>query len=380
MKSINYIAGLLFIINITGCIVQFIPKTDENQTLLVVEGLITDQPGENTIKLSESVPLGIRATEKPLKGCTVSITDDLDNTFLLTESSIPGTYLTDSATFRGVAGRKYTLHIKTNNSMTTHYSYESLPMEMIPVPPVDSLFYEKVIIKAADGSSGPAEGCQVYLNTYDPQSTCKFYRWDYIETWEFQLPEEFDNIINSTCWITNNSTDINIKNTTELTQNKISRFPLKFISNETDRLSIRYSILVNQYSVSEDEFNYWEKMQRISEEVGTLYDITPSSIEGNIFCVEDPEEQVLGYFSVSAVSSKRIYIDGKFKGLVNIYSRCYEVEIHPQDANAPPPGYWIIIDHSDYDDPYKIITYDNSCVDCTVRGTSTKPDFWEDVK
>ncbi len=103
MKTVSYIAGLLFIMNITGCIVQFIPKTDENQTLLVVEGLITDQPEVYTIKLSESLPLGITTTLKPLKGCTVSITDDLDNTFMLTESSISGTYLTDAETFQGVA-------------------------------------------------------------------------------------------------------------------------------------------------------------------------------------------------------------------------------------------------------------------------------------
>ena len=156
---------------------------------------------------------------QPLKECTVSITDDLENTFLLTESSIPGTYLTDSSTFRGVAGRKYTLHIETNNATATHYSYQSLPVDMIPVPQVDSLFYEKVIIDAADESSGPTEGCQVYLNTSDSQGTCKFIRWDYIETWKIELPTYHtipDIITNRTCWITNNSIDINIKSTSAL--------------------------------------------------------------------------------------------------------------------------------------------------------------------
>jgi len=79
---------------------------------------------------------------------------------------------------------------------------------------------------------------------------------------------------------------------------------------------------VNQYSLNEDEYIYWEKLQNISEEVGSLYDITPSSISGNIFCIEDPAEQVLGYFSVSAKTSKRIYIDGYFRGLVNYYTTC----------------------------------------------------------
>jgi hypothetical protein len=173
---------------------------------------------------------------------------------------------------------------------------------MIAVPAIDSLFYEKVTIKEKTEISGPKEGCQVYLNTHDSYGICSFYRWDYTETWEFRIPYYMANRI---CWITNNSNNITIKNTSVLAQDRITRLPLHFISNETDRLSVRYSILVNQYSINEDEYTYWEKLQNISEEVGSLYDITPSTIPGNIFCVEDPGEYVLGYFSVSAKTSRK---------------------------------------------------------------------------
>ena len=98
------------------------------------------------VKLSRSMPLGKTATLRPLKGCIVSITDDVGNRFFLNESSTPGTYLTDSSIFRGIVGRKYTLHMNTNNATETHYTYESLPIEMRAVPPIDSLFYEKVVI------------------------------------------------------------------------------------------------------------------------------------------------------------------------------------------------------------------------------------------
>ena len=142
-----------------------------------------------------------------------------------------------------------------------------------------------MVIREKDENLFAEEGSQVYLNTEDPLGKCKFYRWDYTETWKFRLPYS---VPNNTCWITNNSDDINIKSTSVLTEDRISRFPVKFISNETDRLNVRYTILVNQYSLNEDEYIYWEKLQNISEEVGGLYDITPSSIPGNIFCIEDP--------------------------------------------------------------------------------------------
>ena len=374
MKSITYL--LILCLLVTGCVEQFIPEIAEDQNLIVVDGIITDQPGVYTIKLSKSSPLGSKILTKPLTGCTVSITDDLNNTVYLTESKLlaeSGTYFTDPLNFSGVPGRKYVLEIKTNNSTTTHYTYRSLPMEMIPVPRIDSLFYKKVTI-----SGKTVEGCQIYLNTHDQADNCRFFRWDYTETWKFQLPL-YATILNRTCWITNNSKRINIKNTSVLSENRINNFPLVFISNETDRLSVRYSILVNQFSVSEDEYNYWEKLQNIAEEVGSLYDITPSSVSGNIYCVEDRDEQVLGYFSVSSKHSKRIYIEENFKGLVDLYSKCTaDTTFGPAPHIGLNVDFWILEDNYYAPPTYKIITYDKSCVDCTVRGTKIKPEFWSE--
>lgn len=361
---------------VSGCITQFVPETDEDQYLVVVEGLITDQPEVYKVKLSMSMPLGRKPVLKPLKGCTVYIDDDHGNTHLLNESATAGTYISDPSSFRGIVGRKYTLHVYTNNSTSARYSYQSLPMEMKAVPPIDTVFHERVTIKEKDQYSGPWEGAQVYLNTFDSQGKCKYYRWDYTETWKFRLPYY---VTNNTCWITNNSSGIHIKNTSVLAEDRVNRYPLKFISNESDRLAVRYSLLVNQYSVNEDEFSYWEKLQNISEEVGSLYDITPASIPGNIFCVEDPGEQVLGYFSVSAKSSRRIYIDENFRGLVNPYSDCPDDTIY---GNAPIPNLgssvWIIEEQPYEMPPFKVLTNKKYCADCTVRGTTTKPDFWED--
>lgn len=114
-------------------------------------------------------------------------------------------------------------------------------MEMKPVPPIDSIYYEKKIVRYNDIGQAD-EGCQIYLNTLDPTNSCQFYKWNYSETWEFRIPYLVPNRI---CWITNNSGTIYIKNTSILAEDKISRYPLNFISNETDRLNVKYSILVN---------------------------------------------------------------------------------------------------------------------------------------
>jgi len=375
MRFLRYIIPGL-VIFIGGCITQFIPETDEARDLLVVEGLITDQPGPYTVKLSRSMPLGSKAVKVPVTGCQVYVADDTDNQFWFSEYS-GGIYRSDASAFRAVPGRKYTLHIRTYGAEESR-NYESVPVELVSVPPVDSLYYEKVVIREKNDVSGPLEGCEIYLDTHDPTGKCRYYRWDFAETWEFQLPYM---VTNRVCWFHNNSGTIKVKNTTVLEEPLINRYPVLFISNESDRLSVRYSILVNQYSLNQDEYLYWEKLQRISQEVGGLYDIIPSSVPGNVFCVEDPAEQVLGYFSVSGRTSERLFIRENFRGLVNLYRDCpsdtiYGNKVIPNlDISA-----WVIVDEPYLSPPYRVITNKKTCADCSVRGTTVKPDFWDDYK
>ena len=127
------------------------------------------------------------------------------------------------------------------------------------------------------------------------------------------------------------------------------------------------------------------KLQKVTEQVGGLYDIIPSSIPGNILCIEDPDEKVLGYFSVSAVSSKRLYIEDKFEGIIDNYNDCITDTIigGPDYIEGLGITTWTLWDFPPV--PFKsprirIFTGTKGCADCTVRGTTVKPDFWEDDK
>ncbi len=57
----------------------------------------------------------------------------------------------------------------------------------------------------------------------------------------------------------------------------LTGLPMLFISDQTDRLMEKYSISVNQYSLNYDEYLYWEKLKRVTQDVGGLYDVVPSS-------------------------------------------------------------------------------------------------------
>jgi hypothetical protein len=364
---------LLFIF-IYGCVVPYYPEITDKEEMIVIQGLITDQPGINTVKISKSNPLWSRESIKYFSGFKVWITDDEGNIDSLKETPREGIYVTDPARFTGIPGRTYILHVKSNGYFGRR-NYESLPMKMNPSPPVDSVYYVK---ENFDLGYRVVEGCRIYLSTHDQNDLCKYYRWNYTETWEFHLP--FD-VTNKICWITADSKRILIKNAAILQENRFTGFPLITIGNPVDKLTVKYSLLVNQFSLNEDEYIYWERFRNLTEQTGGLYDIIPAPVPNNIFCVEDPAEKTLGYFSVSSVTSKRIFIKDNFTGINYMYNKCLEKTILSTNPDTIPGlglSIWIVQDNRNKVPPANIVTFDKGCVDCTTRGTTVKPSFWDD--
>lgn len=360
-----------------SCVSKFIPEVNEANEMLVVEGMITDQPGINTVRLSRSVPLDERNAIKPLKKCVVTITDDAGNSYSLTEKT-DGTYVTDSTEFRGVVGRKYQLRIKANDQNFSTDTYVSFPMEMKPVPLIDSVYYEKVTLKMRGDGVPQEEGCQIYLDTHDPQGKCKFYRWTFSETWQINLPYPTEKNV---CWTSENSTTIKIKTTTSVSEDRVSGYPLHFIANNSDRLEVKYSLLARQFSLSEEEFDYWSRLKSVSEETGGLYDIIPASVNGNIFNTDNPNELVLGFFSVSAVSARRLFIEVPFAGQPNLYYHCVtdtSFVMNPDSIPGINQNIWLLLRYDYGMPPYILLSRNKKCADCTTRGTNIEPSFWRD--
>ena len=60
--------------------------------------------------------------------------------------------------------------------------------------------------------------------------------------------------------------------------------------------------------VGKDADTFWESLKQLTEAEGTLFDLPPAKVRGNIFNVDDPEEVVLGFFEVAAVDTIRNFI------------------------------------------------------------------------
>ena len=110
------------------------------------------------------------------------------------------------------------------------------------------------------------------------------------------------------CWKSQNSSSILLANSLRLESDIINEAPIVLIPESDDRILVRYSILVKQYALSSDAYNFFELMKKNSEEIGSIFSPQPSELRGNIHCVTNPDEYVVGFITSSTVTEKRIFI------------------------------------------------------------------------
>lgn len=76
---------------------------------IVIEGILTDQPGKHRVQITKSVPFDQLSQYPAISGAFVTIADDAGLLDTLSESA-PGIYETQKLT-QGIAGRAYTLRV-----------------------------------------------------------------------------------------------------------------------------------------------------------------------------------------------------------------------------------------------------------------------------
>ena len=163
---------LLFAIYFTSCVKPFNPPviSSGNLNYLVVDGFIT--PGTaTTIKLSRTLNLSDSFMFVPELNAQLFI-EGLSGSSFGFQSGIGGVY-TCPAPFLS-NDDKYRLHIYLSNGK----EYVSDYVEVKQSPPIDSLEWQET------------DDISVYVNTHDPASKAKYYKWEYDETVEYRATYE----------------------------------------------------------------------------------------------------------------------------------------------------------------------------------------------
>jgi len=366
-----------------SCIVPFDPHIDSKDiNKYVISGQVSDNSDIQTVLVSKASAIG-EPRYYPVSGCSVIINDDKWHSFILTES--------DEGKYTGKIDKKYMfpgasfkVKIVTPEGTMLESDFDT----MIECPEIDKVYYD--VIEVDEVNPGELnQHLQFYVDINAQNYKSRYFRWDVIETYEYHSdhPKEwfYDGSVHHisppdssamVCWHTELNKNIYTLSTENLVENKYTKFPLHYITNHDPNLVYGYSILINQYALSEAAYSYWDNMRINSTDMGGLYEKQPLSITGNLHNLTDPSQEVLGFFTASLCRSQRLFLKDVAGMNIDFSGLCYPWapehggfgEINPAEYPAFLMGDSI---------RYYMVILPEECVDClSLGGTNIKPDFW----
>ena len=360
-----------------SCIEEYTPDVSRNERLLIVDGGITNTDGPHTVTLKISGGINDPATESVVDA-RVTMEEKNGKSVELTGLG-QGRYRTAIGELQGKPGTEYRLLVTWKEEQ-----YESDWMLIKEGPMLDSVYWQR---ETKEGIDMDLDGIRIYLDTHDPNNNTRYYRWEFREDWAFSVPIS-SSWNPSVCYSSSTSSGILIGSTEKLKQDRLIGQPVTFIDQTTTRLTLRYRIIITQHAITEKEHTYWESMEDLNENLGTLFDPIPARINGNIRNITNPGREVLGFFTASSVLRDTMYVDNFDLEQDPIYfespySFCTWISIAGEgaEAKATIARYrrigWSIADTM-RDGLVLITTMANSqfCFDCTTAGSKDPPEDW----
>lgn len=361
---------------VTGCITPYEPEVEWINDLLVVEGAIIAPYGTN-IKLRRAND-GWSSSYDPDKAmATVTLITDDGAVVATAQNSSTGEYsITDSIAFQ--PGKKYAIHILLDGK-----EYQSDFVEPQITPEIDEVNYQYK----------EQEEVNIRVSTHnDNPDASRYYRWSYQEDWEIvsdyfaQYTWSYETGIRKMnqfspdnihyCWGSKTSNRIILGKSDNLSENRIKDHTILSLEPFNSRFSYLYSILVKQQTLDKKAYEYFDNMRKNVEQTGGIFAPQPTEIKGNITCLSDPKEIIIGYIYATTELSYRLYIKAEeVPGMGEIFD-CREKKtfIEGELDKAYGQGMAIL---SEGDKAGIYICISRRCVDCTARGGSkNKPDFW----
>lgn len=273
---------------------------------------------------------------------------------------------------------RYSFHFKDKES-GREYASDLMPVSK--APEIENLRYsveENVISIVAD---------------MDTDKDTPYFTYRLAETWEYiaDFPKQyrfdtargevvampFPDLTYYYCWNSARPADILLGTVTGTSSDILMGARIADISRSSKKMSSMYRAEVSARGTTMDGYKYIENMKKISTMGSSLFSPNPSEMYGNVVCLDNPDEKVMGYVSVCTETSTTMYIPG---------NRYYIAPSYLDKLIEP-----IFDDHypnlmAYYKDGFlpvapalsgEIWWGTEDCMDCrSYGGTKTKPEGW----
>lgn len=349
VKKIIYIASFM----LSGCLDRIeIPLTNSEKQLIIFSQLTTlDEP--QYVYLSESFGKTDQQTAingalvrdelpTPVSGAIIILKDDKNNSWSFRENK-PGQYQLQGLS-HGLTGNCYSLEVNTGDK-----TYRS-PLEKIPEQIAsDSAFYDisEEVFPSKD-SQRLTHLLYIFSKTNLPDDSNYFLKWDVNEVYFWELtffPNPF-NVPPPDCFVFGRvePQEINLFDGSKI---KLETITQHLATREIDAsFKNRHYIIVRQHSISKEAHDYWNKVKMLLNNTGSVFDIPPAQIKGNMVNIENPQDRALGYFEVSNTIETRFFL---VRGFIPYYLEPF-CEYMPGKPRAE---------------------YDKACISCSAIPNST---------
>ncbi|MCL9807976.1 DUF4249 domain-containing protein [Flavobacterium luminosum] len=385
---IQFSLFLLISLFIISCTEPMALQTDTFEEVIVIEATITNELKRHEIKISKTYKFE-DAGPTYVTDATVFIKDDLGNMYNFVQDA--GKYVSVNP-FKAVTGRTYQLRVIAENK-----EYSSTLEKLTTENTIED------IVPTVTTKEG-VKGLELFVKSYDPTNTSKYYRYEYEETYRVEAPNwvykkaivtgptSIDFVFRDSearvCYSTEKSTDIIVTNTNEQSEDRVN-FPIRFISDQNPIIAHRYSILVKQYVQNLEAHTFYKTLKEISGSEGILSQNQPGFLYGNLKCETDPDEKVIGFFDISSVSEKRIFFNFtdyfpdqpfppyfyKCEPFNMIFCFGPSPECVGEDIIYYLNNNQIVYYYGNKPDLYFL---DTPCGDCTSFSSNIRPSFWID--
>ncbi|MGW9686429.1 DUF4249 domain-containing protein [Flagellimonas sp. 2504JD1-5] len=384
---------------LSSCIEPFEATFTDFESAIVIEATITDEMEQQQVFITRTFEFEADGPT-PESNANVRVTGGSD-TFVFQQIA-PGVYRSMMA-FAAQPNTTYQLLIETQDGRT----YSSDAMVLPSKTQIDEVRAERIT------NDEGIDGVAILVDSFDPTGSSVNYRYEYQETFKiiapFWTPTDLEKVpleeqtrlcdvraipdvrSEQICFGTDLSNAIIQTNTSDLAEDRVDDFMVRFISSDNYIISHRYSILVRQLVQSNAAFTFYETLNEFSGNESLFSETQPGFLEGNVFSDIDRNEKVLGYFEVASVTEQRIFFN---------YEDLYPGEelppyVDPCAINSPPlvsgsvPPRCVLstqvelglvgyVDLNETPGPGEgpFLTVPNVCGDCSEIGNPTPPAFW----
>jgi hypothetical protein len=339
MKLRGYL--FLFLILCDACIQPLSIDLESQGENIVIDGMITDQPGPYMVKIFKTKPLdGQLDNPNWVTKASVILFDDNGNEEVLMEIS-DGNYQTKPSGTKGVIGRSYHIKITTFDQKI----YESVPEKLLPVGEIKSIYFDFNLSEDPVKSDylKTTNGFNVFVDAELLNDQNDLIRWRVTGLYEVKTYPEKRMAYQASkggdvvkipdppgcsgwsysrgalvqgnnpctccnCWITEYAGTAILSDKKFIKNEQIQKASVLFIPASRRLFHTKYLVEVEQLSVSERTYQFWNLVRQQVRNGSDLFQVPPPKTAGNIKVVSQGAIPALGLFSASSVKKKSIYI------------------------------------------------------------------------